>query len=79
MNGLAMRSRMKPKDILKQVKMRTQEQKNLWNTESNPKRQIHSLLWAYLKKQETAQINYLTTLKETWKKTLQTKFKVSRS
>ena len=79
MNGSKMRSKMKKKDSLKQMKRRT--------TTQNPcdtgkavgiQRDIHRLQ-AYLKKQENAQINNITShLNELEKEQKKTKTKVSR-
>ena len=78
MNGSTMRSRKKSKDTLKQMKMRTQQSKNLWDTGKAILRGKFIALQAYVKKQEEAQINNLTSHLKKLEKEQQTKPKVSR-
>ena len=70
MNGLKMRSRKKSKDTLKQIKLRTKQPKNLWDTGKAILKGKFIAIQAYLKKQEKAQINNLILhLKEGEKRT----------
>ena len=72
------RSRKKSKDTLKQIKMRTQQSKNLWDTGKAILRGKFIALQANLKKEKNAQINYLSSHLQELEKEQQKKVKVSR-
>ena len=55
-----MRSRKKWKSFWKQMKMNSQQPKNLWDTAKAVLRENFTVIQAYLKKIETFQINNLT-------------------
>ena len=73
-----MKSKKKSKDTLNQMKMRTQQSKNLWDTGKAILRRKFIALQDYLKKQEKAQINNLILHLKELEKEQQTKPKVNR-